>query len=346
MVELKELRKKFEQNGIPAYRANQVFQAIYNEGKMAYSQMSVLPTDVRMFLDAHIPIMSIGVISENISTHDKSHKVLFELQDGEKIEAVLMRFKDGRKTVCVSSQVGCTLGCKFCATGKLGFKRNLTYEEITDQVLYFQLRLIAAGERVDHIVYMGMGEPFLNYENVMKSIHILNDKMTFNIGMRHITVSTSGIIPGIQKFTKDGGQVNLAVSLHAHSQEVRASIMPIAKRYPLDDLMKACERYIEKTHRRISYEYIMLSGINDSEKDAYELANLLRGQLCHVNLIPYNDTKVKDIQGTPKRKIEHFQSILETHRIPVTVRVSLGKDIAAACGQLAAKKKACNLEEN
>jgi len=286
------------------------------------------------------------VISENISTHDKSHKVLFELQDGEKIEAVLMRFKDGRKTVCVSSQVGCTLGCKFCATGKLGFKRNLTYEEITDQVLYFQLRLIAAGERVDHVVYMGMGEPFLNYENVMKSIHILNDKMTFNIGMRHITVSTSGIIPGIQKFTKDGGQVNLAVSLHAHSQEVRASIMPIAKRYPLDDLMKACERYIEKTHRRISYEYIMLSGINDSEKDAYELANLLRGQLCHVNLIPYNDTNVKDIKGTPKRKIEHFQSILDTHRIPVTVRVSLGKDIAAACGQLAAKKKACNLEEN
>jgi 23S rRNA (adenine2503-C2)-methyltransferase len=345
MVELKELREVFKQNGISAYRANQVFQALYHEGKMSYDDMTVLPEDVREFLNKNIPIMSIGVISESISKRDGSHKVLFELEDGEKIEAVLMRFKDGHKTVCVSSQVGCTLGCKFCATGQLGFKRNLTTEEITDQVLYFQLRLIAEGERVDNIVYMGMGEPFLNYENVMKSIQIFNDKLTFNIGARHMTVSSSGIIPGIEKFIKDGGQVNLAISLHAPNQFLRIKLMPISKRYVLSDLMEICKKYIERTHRRVSYEYVMLDRVNDSEKDAHELSKLLRGQLCHVNLIPYNETDMKGMKGSPKNRVDNFKSILEIHHIPVTVRMSLGKDIAAACGQLAAKKKACNLDE-
>jgi len=343
MIELKKLRELLQKNGISTYRANQVFQALYNEGKMSYNEMMVLPNDVRIFLDKNIPIMSIGVIGESISKRDGSHKVLFELEDGETIEAVLMKFKDGHKTVCVSSQVGCSMGCKFCATGKLGFKRDLTCEEITDQVLYFQMRLIAQGERVDNVVYMGMGEPFLNYDNVMKSIEVLNDKITFNIGARHITVSTSGIIPGIDKFIQDGGQVNLAISLHAPNQILRAQLMPIAGKYVLDELMDVCKKYIEKTHRRISYEYVMLDRKNDAEKDAHELAKLLRGQLCHVNLIPYNETNMKGMKGSPRNRIENFKNILDIHHIPVTVRMSLGKDIAAACGQLAAKKKACNL---
>lgn len=338
MIELSELRKLLEENGIPAYRANQVFHAVYKEGKDSYEDMQVLPAFVKEYLNQNIPVFSLKKVNESISRKSETHKVLFRLKDNNKIEAVLMRFDDGRKTVCVSSQVGCSLNCAFCATGKIKFKRNLTYEEITDQVLYFEQMLLSEDSRIDHVVFMGMGEPFLNYDEVMKSISILNDPVTFNIGIRNITVSTSGIIPSIEKFINEGKQVNLAVSLHAPNETLRKKIMPIARTYLLNDLMKVCEKYIEETHRRISYEYVMLRNINDSDKCAHELANLVRDQLCHINLIPYNETNKKRIKGSTKNRIEAFKNILEINHIPVTVRVSLGKDIDAACGQLAGKK--------
>jgi 23S rRNA (adenine2503-C2)-methyltransferase len=285
-----------------------------------------------------LPIYSLSPIQFSESKDKKTIKILFELNDKEKIEAVLMKFEDGRKTVCVSSQVGCTLGCAFCSTGKGGFKRNLTYEEITDQVLYFEHILNKSDEHINHVVFMGMGEPFLNYEEVMKAVSILNDPVAFDIGMRNMTLSTSGIIPGIEKLINDNKQINLAISLHAPNDEIRKKIMPIANKYSLDDLMKVCEKYIEETHRRISYEYIMLRGINDKDEHAHELATLLRGQLCHVNLIPYNETHIKNMKASTKNRIDTFKDILELNNIPVTVRVSLGKDIDAACGQLAGKK--------
>ncbi len=342
MIELNELRTLLVENGIPSYRANQVMHAVYKEGKINYSNMTVLPSFVKEFFEMNLPIFSIEKVRESISSSGNTHKTLFRLHDGKKIEAVLMRFKDGRKTVCVSSQVGCTLKCKFCATGKGGFKRNLTYEEITDQVLYFQNLLKDEDSHVGNVVFMGMGEPFLNYDNVIKSISILNDPITFNIGLRNITVSTSGIIPQIKQFADDARQVKLAISLHAPNDKIRTSIMPIAKKYPLKELMLTCKEYTEKTHRRISYEYVMLRGINDSDSNAHELSKLLHEQLCHVNLIPYNETNVKGMKGSTKNRTEQFKKILELHKIPVTVRISLGKDIKAACGQLAGKSS-CNL---
>lgn len=342
MIELNALRTLFLNNGIPSYRANQVIHAVYKEGKSQYDEMAVLPVFVKDFLKENLPVFSLEKISEYISENGNTHKVLFRLSDGLKIESVLMKFNDGRRTVCVSSQVGCTLKCKFCATGKGGFKRDLTYEEITDQVLYFQNPLKDEGKHVTNIVYMGMGEPFLNYDNVIRSISILNDPVTFNIGLRNITVSTSGIIPQIKQFAEDMGQVNLAISLHAPNDKIRTAIMPIAKKYSLNELMLACKEYTDKTHRRISYEYIMLRGVNDSDSNAHELAKLLHGQLCHVNLIPYNETHVKAMKGSTKNRTEEFKKILELHNIPVTVRVSFGKDIKAACGQLAGKSP-CNL---
>ncbi|MFC1655269.1 23S rRNA (adenine(2503)-C(2))-methyltransferase RlmN [Patescibacteria group bacterium] len=341
MIELNELRSLLVENGIPSYRANQVLHAVYKEGKANYDDMKVLPAFVKEYLEKNLPVLSIENVKEEVSSNGSTYKALFRLHDGKKIEAVLMRFKDGRKTVCVSSQVGCTLKCKFCATGKRGFKRDLTYEEITDQVLYFQHLLKKEDSHVGNIVFMGMGEPFLNYENVMKAISILNDPVAFNIGLRNITVSTSGIVPQIEQFAEDAGQVNLAVSLHAPNDQIRTSIMPIAKKYSLEELMAACKGYAEKTHRRVSYEYVMLRGVNDSDSNAHELSRLLHGQLCHVNLIPYNETNVKGMKGSTKSRTEEFKKILELHKIPVTVRISLGKDIKAACGQLAGKSS-CN----
>lgn len=339
MKSLADLRKLFEINGIPTYRANQVYNSIYKEGKTDFSQITVLPLALRGEIQNNLRLSSVKEIRTSESGNKDTQKVLFELIDGEKIESVLMRFKDGRNTVCVSCQVGCPMKCAFCATGKSGFKRNLTYEEITDQALYFQQKLIKEGSRIDHIVFMGMGEPMLNYDEILKAIKIFNDPASFNIGYRHLTVSTSGIVPGIRRLAEDAPQVNLAVSLHAPNDRLRKKLMPVAETYSLKELMTACREYTEKTHRRITYEYVMLNKINDSEELAGELAALLRGQLCHVNLIPFNETKIKGMKASLKDRISQFAKILEINNIPVTIRVSLGKEIQAACGQLAGKHK-------
>ncbi len=337
MIFLGKLRSLLQENGIPAYRANQVFKDLFEKGIDDYEEMKSLPLNVKNFLRENVPVFSLKPSKEKKSSDGSTHKVLFELQDGEMIESVLMKFEDGRNTVCVSSQVGCMMNCKFCATGKLSFKRNLTYEEIADQVLYFSIILKKENKSISNVVYMGMGEPFLNYEEMSKSIDMLRDDAALSIGSRSITVSTCGIVPEIKRFAKQFRQVNLAVSLHAPSDEIRNKIMPISIKYPLDDLMDACDSYIQETHRRVTFEYVMLDGINDTEKNAYELANLLRGMLCLVNIIPYNETSIKGINGASKEKIKKFKNILDSNHIQTTVRVSLGRDIDAACGQLARK---------
>ncbi|MBD3156923.1 23S rRNA (adenine(2503)-C(2))-methyltransferase RlmN [Candidatus Peregrinibacteria bacterium] len=332
------VKKQLKEHGIAEYRANQIFKDVFHNGIDTYDEMTTLPAYVKDFVKENVPIYSIVPHTENNSDNGNTHKVLFTLEDGNTIEAVLMRFEDGRNTVCVSSQVGCAMNCRFCATGTLKFKRNLTYEEIADQVLYFAVKMKKEGQRVNHVVYMGMGEPLLNYKQVEKSIDLLRDKTALHIGSRNITVSTCGIVPEIKRFSNDFQQVNLAVSLHAPNDRIRNTIMPVSKQFPLENLMDACREYTEKTHRRITFEYVMLHDINDGEKEAHELARLLRGMLCLVNLIPYNETAIKKIQGSSSKRINTFKSILESNGIQVTKRVSLGQDIDAACGQLARKQ--------
>jgi 23S rRNA (adenine2503-C2)-methyltransferase len=339
MKSLIELRSILKEKGIPQFRANQVYQAVFKNGKSSYSEIHVIPDDLKEFFEKKAPIYSLKLLDQKQSPLKDTIKALFELNDSEKIETVLMRFKDGRNTVCVSCQAGCPMKCVFCATGKTGFRRNLTYEEIVDQALYFEQYLLKEDARIDHIVFMGMGEPMLNYNEVLKAAKMFNDPAAFNISFRHITISTSGIVPGIKKLINDIPQVNLAVSLHAPNDKLRKKLMPVAKTYPLEDLMNICKEYTEKTHRRITYEYVMLKDINDSDSLAHELSDLLRGQLCHVNLIPFNETYTKGIRASEKDRIDTFAHILDINNIPVTIRVSLGKEINAACGQLAGKNK-------
>jgi 23S rRNA (adenine2503-C2)-methyltransferase len=336
MKTIKELQIKLEKLGIEKFRASQIFDAVFREGKLDYSEISTLPKDVRRLLADKCPILSVKPVRSLVSSDKKTEKFLFELSDGSRIETVLMRFGDGRNSVCVSSQVGCQMGCVFCGTGKMKFVRNLTAEEIADQVLYCASRLQKSGRKVTNVIYMGMGEPFMNYDNVIASIKMLNDKKALNIGIRNITVSTSGICEGIEKLGQSGLQVNLAVSLHSADQGEREKIMPVARKYDLSDLMTAVCKYIHKTNRRVSYEYVMLKGINDGEDDAIQLAALLKGQLCHINLIPYNATEFSSCSGSSEKAIERFRKILKKAHIAVTVRVSMGGDIAAGCGQLAA----------
>ena len=338
MLTKQALTTFFEEKEVKPYRVKQVLHAIYHEGKSDYQAMTVLPKSLRDLLQTHVPILSFTVVREVKSSTEDTVKTLFKMKDGKLVEGVLMRFKDGRNSVCVSSQVGCGLKCAFCATGTMGFIRNLTAEEIADQVLYFDQYLKKQNSRVDHVIFMGMGEPLLNYEEVMKAIRTLNDPDCLGIAARHITVSTSGIIPGIEKLTAEPLQINLAVSLHTPDQALREKIMPIAKAYKLPALMAAINNYIAKTHHRISYEYVMLKETNDSAELARRLGKLIRGQRCHVNLIPYNETYL-GFKNAGKSRIDQFREIIESFDIPVTVRVSLGQDISAACGQLAVKEK-------
>ncbi len=332
MINKQALIKYLKEKNIPSYRVKQILHAVYREGKKI-SDISVLPKDLKDMLSRDLTVFSFTVEEEQMSTNSDTVKTVFRLKDGKNIEAVLMRFKDSRNSVCVSSQVGCGLKCAFCATGRMGFSRNLTAEEITDQVLFFDHYLKKKGQRVTHVVFMGMGEPFLNYDAVMESVRILNDPELLGIAARNITVSTSGIIPGIKRFSEEKLQINLAISLHAPTQELREKLMPIAKSFRLPELMEAVQNYIKKTRRRVSYEYVMLKGVNDSLECAKKLAAFIKGQMCHVNLIPYNETRL-GFENSGRTRIDAFKKILESFDIPVTVRVSLGQDVNAACGQL------------
>ncbi len=327
----------------PKYRAAQISGAVFKNLIDNWNSVLNLPLKLREKLEKVCPLEINGEIKEN-DENNNATKVVINFRDGLKIETVLMKHnidnfsEEGggrRNTVCVSSQVGCPLKCEFCATGKMGFKRNLTKWEIVEQVLFFARFLKKQNERITNIVFMGMGEPFLNYKNVISAIKILNSENGLNIAARKISVSTCGIIPGIEKFTEENLQINLAISLHAPSDALRSRLMPINKKYPLAEVIKAVQKYVKKTSRKVMFEYVLLKGINDSENCAYDLAKLMNNNLYFVNLIFYNSTGVKNIQSSSLETIKKFKKILEKAGVQVSERYRFGRSIKAACGQLA-----------
>src|SRR3989344_8321912 len=282
----KQLEERILKNGFSTFRVKQAKKSVFARLVADWDEASDLPADLRGLLKDKIAIFEIAPIAREESAKGDAIKILFQASDGFFIEAVLMKHDRSRRTVCVSSQVGCAMNCSFCATGKLGFQRNLTASEITDQVLYFARWLKDKKETVTNVVYMGMGEPFNNYDNVMESVRVLNDKDGFNLGARHISISTCGVAAGIKKFADEKSQVNLAISLHAPNDEIRSRIMPVNLAYPLKKLMPAIAAYVEKTRRKVMFEYILLRGVNDSDECARELARLMKGnKLYHINLI-------------------------------------------------------------
>ncbi len=350
-LSLIELEERMIAWGQPAYRARQIFQWAYKEMAADFASMANLPKELRARLAEEFSLTTITPARDLISSDRQTYKALLRLHDGDVIESVLMLYED-RATVCVSSQVGCAVGCPFCATGQMGLVRNLTAGEIVEQVVYFnrylrtwqqqpdeRLRVPTNVGGVNNIVFMGMGEPLANYKNLWRAIRNLNSPSGMGLGARRLTVSTSGLVPKIEQFTAEPEEVNLAISLHAANDELRSQMVPINKRYPLAQLMAACRAYMDKTHRRLSYEYALIEGVNDAPEQAEELARLLRGQLCHVNLIPLNPVKDTGFERSTRDRIRRFQDGLTYYNIPNTVRSEKGADIQAACGQLKAEQQ-------
>ena len=321
-------------NGQPSYRATQIWKAIYQHFKAAPEEITTLPADLRGVLEDNFDFAALDPVRKIESADKQTIKTLFKLRDGQYIEAVLMYY-DQRRTLCISSQSGCGMGCSFCATGQMGFRRNLTSGEILAQVLYYARILAAKEDHVTNVVVMGMGEPFHNYDNVMEAMDRLNDPEAFGLGARHITISTVGLIPKIRQFADANTQINLAISLHTVDNDLRSKMMPVNKKYRVEDLLEACRYYVKKTNRRVTFEYALIEGVNDSDGDAEALAKKLRGMLCHVNLIPLNPTRGFEKQGTQADQVKSFAAILEKHHIPCTVRIRRGIEIQAGCGQLA-----------
>lgn len=343
LLDTKELLEFLTSIGEKKYRLGQIEQAVFKDCVSSIDEITTLPAGLRDQLKEKFEVLPMTV-ERDLLSKDGTNKVLFHTFDGRPIESVLMRHEN-RTTLCISSMVGCPVKCVFCSTGTMGFGRNLRAAEIAGQVAFFNQKLKAEGTRVRNIVFMGMGEPLLNYDEVIKAIDFLNDQKKIGIGVRHITISTSGIVPKIKQLMTDNVPVNLAVSLHAPNDELRTRLMPINTAYPIESLMGVLKEYSEKLDKRIFYEYVMLRGINDKIEHAGELANLLKGQHAHVNLIPFNPGgAIENLTCTPRPEIIRFQNILKLHNIPTTVRVTLGQDIDAACGQLAAKEKKEEME--
>ncbi len=328
-----ELIDRITEAGEPAYRAKQIWQMIYKQLIASPKDFSNLSKDLRQKLDDSYCFEPLRVVKDLKSSDEQTNKLLFELQDGKMIESVLMRYTE-RNTICISTQVGCPMNCAFCATGQMGFIRNLSAGEIVAQVLFFARMRKDEGQKLTNIVVMGMGEPFHNYDAVMKAIDIINDPDGMQFGERRITISTVGIIPRIEQFTSAHRQINLAVSLHAPSNTVRDKIIPANRKYPLDDLLDACKNYTDKTGRRITFEYALIHGLNDNYENAMALSRRLKGMLCHVNLIPLNSTKKFDGSGSNHDRVSSFKSVLDKNGIPCSVRLKRGIDIGAGCGQL------------
>jgi len=330
-MDLIQFKKLFEQE--PKYRLEQAEKALFKDLIQNWQEAGVLPLNLREELNKKCPIEIPAKIF--VSEDENTIKALIVLKDGLKIETVLMRHKDKRNTVCVSSQVGCPLNCSFCATGKMGFKRNLEAWEIIEQILFFARYLKKIKEKITNIVFMGMGEPFLNYQNVMEAIKILNDEKRFNLGARHFSISTIGITEGIEKLAEEKLQINLAISLHAPDDELRLKLAPTNKKYPIGKILNAVDGYIKKTRRRVMFEYTMIKDTNDSENQAKQLAKLMKKNLYFVNLISCNPTE--NLKPSPPSKIKKFKEILEKEKVAVTQRYRFGQDIKGACGQLAAE---------
>ncbi len=332
----KDLEDVLDDWGQPKYRAKQVIDWVYRKPVTEFSSCGNLPPELRERLDSEFTFQSVEPVKESKSRDKRAAKVLLKLHDGNTIESVLM-FYNKRRTVCVSSQVGCAFGCPLCATGESGFERNLTPAEIVDQVLFFSRQLKASNEKVSNVVFMGMGEPLVNFEAVWRAIEILTDPKTLGIGARHITISTSGIATGIKKLAKKKLQVGLAVSLHASNDKMRDDIVPPNKMYPLETLLRECDNYVKATNRRVSFEYALIKDVNDSVQTAIELGDLLRGLNCFVNIIPVNRSPNSSFEPPSKAKVEHFSETLARHHVANTVRVKRGMDIDAGCGQLRAR---------
>lgn len=332
-MDLEKLRQLFAQE--PKYRLAQAWRTIFIELADSWQENTTLPASLKERLQNEYPLQIEGKIFS--SKDSESAKALLTLFDGLEVETVLMRHEDGRNTICVSSQVGCPMACAFCATGQMGFKRNLTNGEIIDQVLFFARLLKKENRKITNIVFMGMGEPFLNYENVLSAIKILNGRDCLNLGARHFAISTCGVIEGIKKLADEPMQINLAISLHAPEDELRGQLMPINKKYPLKKVLRVVDQYIEKKNRRVMFEYLLIKGVNDSLSHANKLVKIMSKPLYIVNLIPYNSTG--KFEPAEEKQIKKFMEALLNAGITTTRRHSFGGDIEAACGQLAIHKK-------
>ncbi|NRG45634.1 23S rRNA (adenine(2503)-C(2))-methyltransferase RlmN [Bacillus sp. CRN 9] len=336
-LQLHDVKEWLKENNEKAFRAEQIFDWLYTKRVTTFEDMTNLSKGLREKLSAKFTLTTLKTIIQQQSS-DGTIKFLFELHDGYSIETVLMRHDYGN-SVCVTTQVGCRIGCTFCASTLGGLKRHLEAGEIVAQVVKVQQALDETDERVSSVVIMGIGEPFDNYDQMMPFLKIINHDNGLNIGARHITVSTSGIIPKIYKFADENMQINFAVSLHAPNNEIRGRLMPINRAYKLPDLMEAIRYYIDKTGRRVSFEYGLFGGVNDQEEHAEELAALVKGVKCHINLIPVNYVPERDYVRTPKDQIFAFEKTLKKHGVNVTIRREHGHDIDAACGQLRAKER-------
>jgi 23S rRNA (adenine2503-C2)-methyltransferase len=320
--------------GQPTYRARQIAEWLYRHKIADADAMTTLPAALRARLAAETRIGVMQQVSDQRSIDGQTVKRLFRLPDGQLIESVLMEYDDGRRTACISTQAGCAMGCVFCATGQMGFARHLTSGEIVEQAVHFARQLDSEGDRLSNVVLMGMGEPLHNYDNTLKAIHVLNDPHGLGIGQRHITLSTVGLAPAIRRFADEGLQVGLAVSLHAASDEERSALLPVNRRYPIAEVLDAVRHYIERTKRRVTFEWALIRGENDTLEQAARLGKLLKGLLCHVNLIPLNPTGGYEGAPSDPARVEAFQAELAAYGVSSTIRVRRGIDISAGCGQL------------
>lgn len=333
-----EIETRLTALGEPSYRARQLWHGVYARLIDDPQSLTDLPAPLRARLGDVFRFSAGEIRAHAVSQDGGTEKALIRLSDGAEIEAVLMRYHR-RRTACISTQAGCAMGCVFCATGQMGFARNLTPGEIVAQVLHFARVLGMEGDRLTNVVVMGMGEPFHNYEATMAAIDRLGDPQGFDFGARRFTISTVGLVPLIERFTDEGRQVNLAVSLHAASDDLRSRLLPVNRRYPLAALIPACRAYVERTHRRLSFEWALIEEVNDTPDQAEKLATLLHGLTCHVNLIPLNPTRRYGGLTSPRQRASDFRDRLRSRGIACTIRVRRGIDIQAGCGQLATETR-------
>ena len=331
---LQDLENYVESIGLKKFKAKQIYKWLYKKRVDSFDVMTDLSKDLINHLEENFIIDNLSIVTKQVSS-DGTTKFLFKLTDGSMVETVLMVFDYGY-SACISTQVGCNMGCTFCASGLLKKVRDLSSGEILNQVVNVQKHLDKEGKRLANIVVMGTGEPFDNYDNVMKALSIVNDANGLEIGARHISISTCGVVPGIKRFSKEMTQYNLAISLHASNDELRSRLMPINRAYHLDELISALKDYSTINNRRLTFEYLLLDGINDTEQNANELRDLLKGMNAYVNLIPYNKVKEKDYTSSSEKKALAFYDMLKKRGVAVTLRQKKGDDIDAACGQLRA----------
>ncbi len=333
-LDLPELSATLKEMGEPNFRAQQIWQGLYKSLWSSTDEFSNLPKTLRQKLGEVFSFSNLKPVTSLNSSDGETQKTLFHLPDGRPIETVRM-FYEKRRTLCISTQSGCAMGCVFCATGQMGYLRHLSSGEIIEQVLYFARLLAEHGDSVSNIVLMGMGEPFHNFDATLAAIDRLNHPEGMRLGARRFTISTVGLVPAINRFANEKRQTNLAISLHAADDELRSSMLPINKRYPIADLMAAVENYTDLTHRRVTFEWALINEVNDTPEQAYKLAALLHGKLAHVNVIPLNPTDGFKGQATTPERARNFQSLLENKGIPCSIRIRRGIDIQAGCGQLA-----------